>query len=186
MALSSRHTFALQQIPSVPHPGPGALSCENAKMTCRWENYDHKVMRLNRQISLYLLKCAYLSNGTGLWVILSSYLVSLPDSLLLTSSASAHFSSTTCFLFLSSLLRYHYPLHCLGISVVEMIFHSVFHYSKVVSPICLLPSCHHFLSADRNLFLVWLFFCHSSKKLVPPPENSNCFQIQHGLQLWTC
>lgn len=96
------------------HPRWGALSCENAMMTCRQENYDHQVMRWNGLIWLYLLKCAYLSNGTALWITLSSYLVLLPESLL------CHFF---CFFFtftqlLISFFHHlycdYYPLHCLG------------------------------------------------------------------------
>lgn len=86
------------------------LSCENAMETCCWENYDHWVMRWNGLILLYLPKCEHLSNWTGLWITQSSYLVSLPDPLLSTSSASFHISETTYF-FLSSSYHDQHTIH---------------------------------------------------------------------------
>lgn len=106
-------------------------------------------MRWNRLIPPYFLKCAYLSNWTGLWITPSSYLLFPPW------DASPHFFciSAPFFnnLFHSFIIFIAIAIHTTFLEPADMIFHTVFHYShgrysKVISPMCLLASCHHVIS----------------------------------------
>lgn len=156
-------------------------------------------MRWNRLIPPYLLKCAYLSNWTGLWIAPSSYLLFPPW------DASPHFFciSAPFFnnLFHSFIIFIAIAIHTTFLEPADMIFHTVFHYShsrysKVISPMCswlpvimlfkqsirLLP---FFLSMLNFESLVWPIVCclmsQESKALITgSTKGVEIFWKQHG------
>lgn len=75
--ISQTHLCFITQLKFQTDPRWGMVSGGKAVMTCCWENYGLQVIWWNSLISLYLQKCAHLSNWSLLCITLSSYLVFL-------------------------------------------------------------------------------------------------------------
>lgn len=70
--ISKTHLCFVTQLKFQTEPRWGMVSGGKAVMTCCWENYGLQVIWWNRLISLYLQKCAYLSNRSFLCITLST------------------------------------------------------------------------------------------------------------------
>lgn len=104
--ISQTHLCFVTQLKFQTDPRWGMVSGGKAVMTCCWENYGLQVIWWNRLISLYLQRCAYLSNWSLLCITLSSYLVFFffsPKRHLFSISAPVNLllseSQTLCFAF---------------------------------------------------------------------------------------